>query len=89
MLDVEKKTGLTLTRGWSWFLIAVGGWNWLIWPRFTVAIWDDPRAWSGRTVGHGSPTSFLLVHAALIAVSLAVGTAVAVLGVRSLLRLRG
>jgi hypothetical protein len=66
-----------LTRGWSGFLIAVGVWSWLIWPRFALAIWRDPRSFDG-----GVPTSFLWVHALLITVSLAIGTAVAVLGVQ-------
>ena len=55
----------------------------MIWPRFAIAIWDDPRAWHGST-----PTGFLWVHALLIAVSLAIGTAVGVLGVRALLAAR-
>jgi len=77
-----------IPRGWAWFLVAVGVWSWVIWPRFALAIWDDPRAWSTRNVGHGSPTGFLWIHAALIAVSLAMGTAVGVLGVRALLHAR-
>lgn len=74
---------MVLTRGWAVFLTAVGAWTWLIWPRFAVAIWRDPRAWSGRGLGEGAPTSFLWVHAALIAASLAVGTAVGLLGARA------
>ncbi len=70
---------MVLTRRWAAFLLAVGVWSWVIWPRFALAIWDDPRSWHG-----GTPTGFLWVHAALIAVSLAVGTAVAVLGVLGL-----
>jgi hypothetical protein len=58
--------------------MAVGVWTWLIWPRFGLAIWQDDRSFS-----NGSPTSFLWVHAVLIAVSLALGTAVGVLGVTS------
>jgi len=65
------------------FLVLVAVWSWVIWPRFAKAIWDDPRAWDGRT-----PTSFLWVHAVLIAVSLAVGTAVGWLGVRGWLAAR-
>ncbi|GGK30774.1 hypothetical protein GCM10010124_24440 [Pilimelia terevasa] len=65
------------------FLTAVGAWTWLIWPRFAVAIWRDARAWTGGGAGLGAPTSFLWVHAALIAASLAVGTAVGVLGIRA------
>jgi intracellular septation protein A len=66
-----------LSRRWSAFLILVALWSWVIWPRFAAAIWADPRSWQG-----GSPTSFLLVHAVLIVASLAIGTAVGVLGVR-------
>lgn len=59
------------------FLVVVGGWTWVIWPRFAVAIWDDARSWRA-----GVPTSFLWVHAVLIAVSLLIGTAVGVLGLK-------
>lgn len=69
---------MVLSRRWAAFLVAVGGWTWLIWPRFAVAIWRDPRAFAA-----GAPTSFLWVHAALIAASLAVGTVVGALGVRA------
>ncbi|WP_018347918.1 SCO4848 family membrane protein [Longispora albida] len=65
-----------LSRRWSAFLILVAAWSWLIWPRFALAIWRDDRAWDGDT-----PTSFLWVHALLIGASLAIGTAVGVLGV--------
>ncbi len=83
---------MILSRGWSVFLIAAGVFNWVIWPRFAVAIWDDPRAWNGggwkSTVGHSSPTSFLVVHAVLIFTALAAGTTVGVLGVRGMLATR-
>ncbi|MFI5496441.1 SCO4848 family membrane protein [Actinoplanes sp. NPDC051859] len=69
---------MVLSRKWSAFLIAVGGWTWLIWPRFGVAIWKDERSFAA-----GSPTSFLWVHALLIGASLAVGTTVGVLGIRA------
>lgn len=49
----------------------------MIWPRFTVAIWNDPRSWSGA-----APTSFFWVHMAQFVVSLAIGTAVGLLGLR-------
>ncbi|NBE85323.1 SCO4848 family membrane protein [Micromonospora rubida] len=73
---------MVLSRGWALFLVGVGVWTWAIWPRFGVAIWNDPRSWAGGTVGEGTPTNFLWVHALLIAASLAVGTTVGVLGVR-------
>ncbi len=69
------------------FLAAVGVFNWAIWPRFAVAIWNDPRAWSG-VVGHSSPTTFLLVHAVLVITAVAVGTVVGALGVRGYLASR-
>ena len=73
---------MVLSRGWSLFLIGAGVWTWVIWPRFAVAIWNDPRSWSTGTVGGGAATSFLWVHALLIAASLAIGSTVGVLGVR-------
>ena len=69
---------MVISRRVSVFLIAVGVWTWLIWPRFGLAIWKD-----GRSFSDGAPTSFLGVHAVLIVASLAIGTAVGVLGVRA------
>ena len=69
---------MTISRRWAAFLIGAGVWTWVIWPRFALAIAKDDRSFSG-----GSPTSFLWVHALLIAASLGVGTAVGVLGVRA------
>jgi hypothetical protein len=71
-----------LSRRWSVFLLVVGVWSWVIWPRFAAAIWNDPRSWSAGVVGRGDPTSFLWVHALLILASLALGTTVGWLGVR-------
>ncbi|MEV0005847.1 hypothetical protein AB0H28_26680 [Micromonospora sp. NPDC050980] len=79
---------MVLSRGWSLFLVGVGVWTWVIWPRFAVAIWNDTRAWSAGVVGQGDPTGFLWVHALLIAASLAIGTTTGVLGVRGLLATR-
>ncbi|MFI7541146.1 SCO4848 family membrane protein [Actinoplanes sp. NPDC049599] len=69
---------MVLSRRWSAFLVLVGVWTWLIWPRFGLAIWRDDRSFAG-----GSPTSFLWVHALLIGASLLIGTTVGVLGVRA------
>lgn len=74
---------MVLSRRWAWFLILVGIWTWVIWPRFAVAIWNDTRAWSTGEIGQGSPTGFLWVHALLIGASLAIGTTVGLLGVRA------
>jgi hypothetical protein len=80
--------GMKLSRGWAVFLFAAGVWSWIIWPRFAVAIWQDPRAWSAGQVGQGSPTSFWWVHAVLIVASLAIGTTVGWLGIRGWLASR-
>jgi hypothetical protein len=69
---------VVLSRRWSAFLVTVGVWTWLIWPRFGLAIWQDERSFRD-----GAPTSFLIVHALLIGASLSIGTAVGVLGVRA------
>ncbi|MEU4779435.1 hypothetical protein [Micromonospora sp. NPDC023633] len=74
---------MVLSRGWSLFLIGVGIWTWVIWPRFAVAIWKDPRSWSTGTIGEFPATGFLWIHALLIAASLLIGTTVGVLGVRA------
>lgn len=74
---------MKLSRFWSTFLVLVGVWNWVIWPRLAVAIWQDDRSWHG-----GAPTSFLWVHAALIAVSMAIGTVLGGLGVKGWLAVR-
>lgn len=79
---------MVLSRGWSGFLLGVGVWTWVIWPRFAVAIWNDPRSWSGGAVGQGGGTGFLWVHVLLIVASLAIGSTVGVLGVRGLLATR-
>ncbi|MEV1076546.1 SCO4848 family membrane protein [Micromonospora parva] len=79
---------MVLSRGWSLFLVGVGVWTWVIWPRFAVAIWQDPRSWASGTVADGPATSFLWVHALLIAASLAIGTTAGVLGIRALLATR-
>ncbi|MEV0938752.1 SCO4848 family membrane protein [Micromonospora wenchangensis] len=73
---------MVLSRGWSSFLVGVGVWTWVIWPRFGLAIWNDTRAWSGGAVGVGAPTGFLWIHAVLIAASLAIGSTAGVLGIR-------
>jgi hypothetical protein len=74
----EDNHPVVISRRWSAFLIGVGVWTWLIWPRFGLAIWRDERSFAD-----GAPTSFLWVHALLIAASLAIGTTVGVLGVRT------
>jgi hypothetical protein len=69
---------MVISRRWAVFLMGVGVWTWLIWPRFALAIWDDSRAFRD-----GSPTAFLWVHAVLIVASLTIGTVVGILGIRA------
>ena len=69
---------MVISRKWAAFLVLVGVWTWLIWPRFGLAIWRDDRSFDG-----GSPTAFLWIHALLIGASLAIGSTVGVLGVRA------
>ncbi|GIE27802.1 hypothetical protein Ait01nite_008470 [Actinoplanes italicus] len=69
---------MLINKRWAAFLIAVGVWTWVIWPRFGLAIWNDDRSFDG-----GTPTAFLWVHALLITASLAIGTTVGVLGVKA------
>lgn len=75
---------MVLTRKWSTFLVLVGVFAVVVWPRFAVAIWQDPRAWTGA-VGGSTPTSFLWVHAVLIVTAMALGLVTGYLGVRGLL----
>lgn len=66
---------MTLSKRVSGFLIGFGIWSWIIWPTFLRNIWKDPRSF------HSGPTGFLLVHLGLTVVSLALGSAVGVLGI--------
>jgi hypothetical protein len=65
-----------LSRRVSAFLIAFGVWSWWIWRTFLRNIWKDDRSWD-----HGA-TAFFVVHLILVVVSLVLGTAIGVLGIR-------
>lgn len=71
---------MRLSKRVSGFLIAFGIWSWIIWPTFLKNIWQDPRSWDDGATG------FFLVHLALTVASLALGTAIGVLGVLGWLR---
>lgn len=58
-------------------MIVFGIWSWIIWPTFLKNIWKDGRSWN-----HGM-TAFFGVHLVLTVVSLALGTAIGLLGVRA------
>lgn len=66
-----------LSRRWSLFLLAVAAWSWFIWPTFLKNIAADNRSFTD-----GVPQPFFLVHLVLVVVSLAIGTALGVLGAR-------
>ena len=68
---------MVLSRRWSLFLLAVAAWSWFIWPTFLKNIAADDRSFTD-----GVPQPFFLVHLVLVVVSLTIGTAVGVLGVR-------
>jgi hypothetical protein len=67
---------VVLSKRVSLFLIAFGGWSWIIWPTFLTNIWRDDRSFD-----HGA-TRFFIVHLVLVVVSLALGTAIGWLGIR-------
>jgi hypothetical protein len=67
---------VVISRRVGWFLFAFGVWSWIIWPTFLKNIWQDDRSWN-----HGM-TTFFGVHLVLTVVSLTLGTAVGLLGLR-------
>lgn len=73
--------GVEIPVVWSVVLLVAGVWNLVVWPQFWRRVARDPRARDDA----GRPTRFLTVHAVLVAVSLVLGLAVAVLGVLTLL----
>ncbi len=71
---------VTLSRRTAGFLVAAGLWPLLIWPNFVRVIARDDRSFDD------GPTAYLLVHVGLAVVSMALGLAVVVVGVRGLRR---
>jgi ABC-type polysaccharide/polyol phosphate export permease len=68
---------VVISKRVAWFLIAFGVWSWVIWPVFIKNIWKDSRSW------HYGMTGFFAVHLVLAVVSLALGTAIGILGIRA------
>lgn len=56
----------------------------MIWPTFLKNVSADPRSWQAG----GGPTAFFTVHLVLTVVSLGLGSAIGVIGVRGLLAAR-
>jgi hypothetical protein len=71
---------VTLSRRSAGFLVAAGLWPLLVWPNFVRVVATDDRAFDD------GPTAYLVVHVGLAAVSMALGLALVVLGVRGLRR---
>lgn len=65
----------------SWLLIVAGIWPLLIWPAFLRRVLKDPRSRDGA----GKYTRFLLVHFMLVSISMILGLATAVVGIRTLI----
>ncbi len=68
---------VTLSRRAGVLLVLAGLWPLLVWPNFVRVTATDERAFDD------GPTAFLIVHAGLAAVSMAIGLALVVLGVRA------
>ena len=71
---------MPLSRRSALFLLAVGVFQWVVWPTFLKNIWADPRSFD-----HG-PTGFLIVHVVLTAVQLVLATGVLYVAWRALRR---
>jgi NADH:ubiquinone oxidoreductase subunit K len=68
---------VTISRRTAVLLVLAGAWPLLIWPNFVRVVATDERAFDG------GPTAYLLVHLALAAVSMGIGVALVVLGVKA------
>jgi len=66
-----------LTRRAAAFLVLAGLWPLLVWPNFVRVVATDERAFDD------GPTAYLVVHVTLAVVSMTLGLAVVVLGVRA------
>ncbi|GEC07907.1 hypothetical protein SSP24_55620 [Streptomyces spinoverrucosus] len=80
--DTER---MKLSRPISWFLLAFGVWSWVIWVTFINNLIKDS---SGLAFEDGQPTAYFWVHLLLAVVSLVLGTAIGVIGLRGLRALR-
>jgi hypothetical protein len=79
---VTDTGNVLLTRRTAALLVLAGLWPLLIWPNFVRVVATDERAFDD------GPTAYLLVHLALAAVSMGIGVALVVLGVRGWRRAR-
>ncbi|MFD7116252.1 SCO4848 family membrane protein [Streptomyces sp. NPDC059922] len=77
---------MKLNRPVSWFLLAFGVWSWFIWITFVKNLWQDGSGLAFDDAG--DPTGYFWVHLTLAIVSFLLGTAVGVIGFRSVRALR-
>ncbi len=75
---------VTLSRRTAALLVLAGLWPLLVWPNFVRVVATDDRAFGDDD----GPTAYLVVHAGLAVVSMAIGVALVVLGVRGWRRAR-
>lgn len=66
-----------VTRRLAAFLLLTGGFQWLVWPGFLGVVLTDERAFDG------GPTTFLLVHLAIVLPALVLATGLLVMGGRA------
>ncbi|MDQ4504353.1 SCO4848 family membrane protein [Sinomonas sp. ASV322] len=71
---------MQLPAALSWLLIVAGVWSVVVWPQFLRRVMKDPRAKDES----GRATRFLTVHMFLVTISVTLGVAVAIVGVRTL-----
>lgn len=72
---------MELSTPMSVLLLIAGAWNLAVWPPFLRRVARDPRAKDEA----GRATRFLTVHIVLVAVSMTLGLAVLLIGLRTLL----
>lgn len=77
---VNDTGGVQLSRRTAGLLIVAGLWPLLVWPNFVRVVVTDERAFDD------GPTAYLVVHVVLAAVSMLLGLAVLVVGVRGFSR---
>jgi uncharacterized membrane protein len=61
-------------------LIVAGIWSLVVWPQFLRRVMKDPRARDAA----GKATKFLTVHVVLVAISMVLGAATALIGILGL-----
>ncbi|MCZ2404902.1 hypothetical protein IV498_17445 [Paenarthrobacter sp. Z7-10] len=62
-------------------LILAGLWSLIVWPPFLRRVLKDPRAHDQC----GKATTFLTVHVMLVGISMTLGLATAIIGIRALI----